>query len=416
MNKCSYWNINGLRASSADNTGAKAWEGNVFRLYGVGNVTLRRLLVVRPNRTCPNGSLPYCNSHALLLEDSHHVLLEESEVYDYHRHGVSVFKSRYVTVRRCYANPRGAASSEGGGNILYGSSDSIFENFIGENVYGINIAGGTLYDGGPGGYNNKILGTISLTSRYGSTVRARRFGGPVLPLAHNLLKDSVYIRAQGVGVFARGAADTRLENVSVFDTVGDAGVIADEDLSEGAPCSANPDGCSLSAKNLLSVGNSGMGMQVKTSVVKSWSLESSNLWDNGGGNFPTSETPGDDAGSIRRSRSVAPSGMGAGGCLVWVPDGSPMKGAGAGGARHRRVHPLSLSGRDAHERAPLGPDHRPVPVRRGRGRRERRPGTLVHRRASALEREHQRVPVPPVVLTGAGRHRRATRSPIGLAR
>jgi hypothetical protein len=331
MNKCSYWNIDGLRASSADNTGAKEWEGNVLRFFGVGNVNVRRMLAVRPNRTCPNGSLPYCNSHAILIENSHHVLLEESEVYDYHRHGTSVFKSRYVTVRRCYANPRGATSSEGGGNILYGSSDSIFENFIGENVYGINIAGGTVYDGTPGGYNNKILGTISLTSRYGSTVRARRFGGPVFPLAHNLLKDSVYVRAENVAIFARGAADTRVENVSVFDTVGDAGVVADEDLSEGAPCSANPEGCSMSARNLLSVGNAGMGMAVKTSVVKSWSLVSSNLWDNGGGNFPTGETPGDDAGSIRRSRSVAPSGMGTGACLAWVPDASNMKGAGENG-------------------------------------------------------------------------------------
>jgi len=334
MTNCNYWNVEGLYASSADNSAAKAWEGNVVRVYLVGNVNLRHILARRPNRTCPNSTLPYCNAQAVLVENSHHVLVEDTEVYDYHRHGLSIFKSRYVTMRRCYTNTRGAVSSEGGGNILYGSSDSIFENVIGEGVYGINIAGGTVYDGSPGGYHNKILGTISLNSLYGSTIRARKFSGPVLPLGHNLVKDTVIVRAQGVGLFSRGAADTQLENVSVFATVGDGGVVGDEDLAEGTPCSANPEGCSIFAKNLLSVGNGGMGMQVKTSVMKSWSLESSNLWNNSGGNFPTAETLGDDAGNIRQSRSVAPSAMGTGSgqCMLWVPDGSNMKGAGAGGA------------------------------------------------------------------------------------
>jgi hypothetical protein len=335
MNKCSYWNLEGLRASSADNTAAKEWEGNVLRFYGVGHVNIRRALAVRPNRTCPNSSLTYCNAHAIALESSHDVLVEEAEIYDFHRHGVSAFSSSHVTVRRCYMNPWDATGGAGGGStgvIFYGSSDSIVENVIGEGVYGLNIAGGTVYDGTPGGYRNKILGAITLNAKYGSTIRARKFSGPVLPLGHNLVKDSVYIKAQNVGVFSRGAADTNVENVSVFDTVVDAGVVGDQDLSEGAPCSANPEGCSIAAKNLLSVGNAGMGMKVDTSIIKTWSLQSSNLWDNAGGNFPTSETPGDDSGNIRRSTSIAPSGMGANACMLWVPDGSNMKGAGADGA------------------------------------------------------------------------------------
>src|SRR5262249_42624540 len=95
-----------------------------------------------------------------------------------------------------------------------------------------------------------------------------------------------------------------------------------------------PEGCSISAKNLLAMGNTGRGMSVDTSVMKSWSLTNSNLYNNGNGNFPTSENPGDDAGNIRQSEAVAPTGMGrgAGKCMLWVPDGSNMKGAGAGGA------------------------------------------------------------------------------------
>jgi hypothetical protein len=337
MNKCSYWNIVGFRASSADNSGVKEWEGNVMRFYTVDHVNVRRVLAVRPNRTCPNSSLSYCNVHAIAIEKSHHVLIEDSEIYDFHRHGVSAFSSRFVTVRRCYMNPWDATGGAGGGStgvIFYGSSDSIVENVVGEGVYGLNIAGGTVYDGSPGGYRNKLLGVVTLNAKHGSTIRARKFSGPVLPAGHNLIKDSVFVRTQNVGVFARGVTDTVVENVSVFDTLVDAGVVGDQDLSEGAPCSANPEGCSITARNLLSVGNAGKGMYVDTGIMTGWSLTDSNLYGNAGGNFPTGETPGDDAGNIRRSQSTAPTGMGrgAGKCMLWVPDGSNMKGAGAGGA------------------------------------------------------------------------------------
>jgi hypothetical protein len=336
MNKCSHWIVAGLHASSADNAGAKSREGNVMRFYESGNVQLRGVLAVRPNRTCPNDSLGYCNAHAIAIEKSHHVLVEDCEVYDFHRHGVSAFNSRWITVRRCYMNPRGATGGAGGGStgvILYGSSDSTVENVIGEGVYGLNVAGGTVYDGTPGGYRNRLLGVVTLNAQHGSTIRARKFGGPVLPAGDNLVKDSVFIRAQNVGVYARGANDTVVENVSVFDTVVDAGIAGDEDLSEGAPCSSNPRGCSITARNVLSVGNAGKGMRVQTGVMTTWALQYSNLHDNAGGNFPTTETPGDDTGNIRRSQSVAPTGMGTGSgqCMLWVPDASNMKRAGADG-------------------------------------------------------------------------------------
>jgi len=336
VNNCAWWNVVGLYASSADNTAAKGWEGNVMRIVESNNVQVRRALVVRPNRTCPSGTLTYCNAHGIAIEDSHHILVEESEIYDFHRHGVSAFSSRFITVRRCYMNPWDATGGAGGGStgvILYGSSDSIVENVVGEGVYGLNVAGGTTYDGSAGGYRNKLLGVVTLNAKHGSTIRARKFGGPVLPLGDNVVRDSVFINAQNVGVYARGANDTLVENVSVFGTVVDAGIAGDQDLSEGAPCSANPKGCSIAARNVLSVGNTGKGMRVDTTVMTAWSLQDSNLYDNAGGNFPTSESPGDDSGNIRRSKSVAPSGMGTGTgkCMLWVPDGSNMKGAGAGG-------------------------------------------------------------------------------------
>jgi hypothetical protein len=336
MNECSHWNVFGLRGSSADNSSANHWEANVFRVTNSSFVNLRRLLAVHPNRRCSGSTLEYCNSHAIAIEHSHHLLVGEAEVYDFHRHGVSVFASRWVTVRRSYMNPWGATGGAGGGStgvILYGSSDSIVENVIGEGVYGINIAGGTTYDGTPGGYRNRVLGVVTLDARYGSTVRARSFGGPVLPVGHNLIRDTVYARTENVGVYSRGATNTLLENVTIFGTEVDAGVAADEDLGEGAPCSANPERCSITARNVLSFNNAGRGMRVNTGVVSSWLLEYSNLHNNRGGNLPTSESSGDDSGNIRRVRSEAPAGMGlgAGQCLLWAPDGSNMKRVGRDG-------------------------------------------------------------------------------------
>jgi hypothetical protein len=323
ISNCAWWNIEGLRASNVDSTSAKSYEGNLLRLVNVDHVNVRRVLAVRPNRTCP-GSSGYCNVHGIAIEDSRDVLVEECEVYDFHRHGVSAFTSRRVTVRRCYMNPWGATGGAGGGStgvILYGSSDSIVENVVGEGVYGFNIAGGTLYDGTPGGYRNQILGVVALDTTYGTTIRARKFGtGPVLPAGDNVVRDSVYVRPKNVGVFARGASNTRIENVTVYGAGADA-VAVDEDLSEGAPCSANPQGCSATIVNLLAFKSAGAGVRI-SSVVSPWSLSYSDLWSNG-----ASSAAGDHL------LSVEPSGMGPTSCLAWVPDGSNMKGAGAGGAR-----------------------------------------------------------------------------------
>jgi len=68
--------------------------------------------------------------HAIAVENSTNVLLEDSEVYDYHRDAVSIWQSRYVTVRRSYANGRGPVSQSRASFVLYGASDSLLENCI----------------------------------------------------------------------------------------------------------------------------------------------------------------------------------------------------------------------------------------------------------------------------------------------
>ena len=336
MNNCRYWNVTGIYGTNADNSAGSESAGNVMLFRRSENVVVSRVLAAHPNRTCPNKTLAYCNAHAIGLDEVRNFRLEDSEAYDFHRHGISVYRSRNVDVRRCYVNSRGNVGniSNATGLTLYGSSDSIIENSIAEDAGGINVNGGGEFEGTAGGYRNLFVGNVTLRNRYGSTMRARNFGGPTLPLGDNTVRHSVFASSIDVGLYARGASKTLLENVTLFGTRNESGLIADEDLAEGAPCSANPDGCSITIRNTLAFGNGGDGFRIRPDIVDPWRIEWSNSARNGGANYAPSESVDDDSGNIRRSRSVDPTQMGLapGQCLLWVPDGSNMKGAGESGA------------------------------------------------------------------------------------
>src|SRR5262249_31128912 len=100
----------------------------------------------------------------------------------------------------------------------------------------------------------------------------------------------------------------------------------------GGTCgSGNPDGCSLIARYVLSLGHRwGHGFLV--SGQESWRIE----WSNASGNhvdYGSPEPPGDDAGHIRHSHvlDVPEIGLGDTQCLIRIPDGSALKRAGKGG-------------------------------------------------------------------------------------
>jgi len=102
MNHCSYWNVIGLRGQGADlppDQGGKPYS--VFAISQSDHITLQRLLAAYPNR--------YGNSHPIQVSGCPNSLIEECEAYYFHRHGISIFQSDHVTVRRCYVNSRGYA-------------------------------------------------------------------------------------------------------------------------------------------------------------------------------------------------------------------------------------------------------------------------------------------------------------------
>jgi hypothetical protein len=337
MQGCSWWDVEGLQAASLDSDGPQS-GGFPFHLIGVGHVTLRRLLGHHNNRQQ--------NTDIVAVESSTNVLLEECEAYFFHRHGFSIWQSRFITVRRCYANSMlygqlgccSAIDDRAYGDeavSLYGTSDSIVENSISENqangflMHGIE---NPLDPSGNGGRHNRILGCISLNDSLPLLVGSRMVGGTYRNAEGNTIRDFVVANTSGACMYMRGAAGTLVQNATLYNSTGVGGLVADSgDPQLGGTCgSSNPDGCSLTAQNVNSLDHSqGYGFLVKgfDNWLVEWSNATRNLI-----NYSSSEPPDDGAGHIQHSTTTdAPEiGLGSGQCLLWVPEGSALKNAGNG--------------------------------------------------------------------------------------
>jgi hypothetical protein len=338
MVNCSWWRVEGLRAASRDNSSGDLTAGYPFRIHDVTNVTLRRLLGSHNNRKH--------NTHVFGVEDSKNVLVEECEAYYFHRHAFSIWKSYGVTVRRCYANSMrygnmGCCSSIDNrpyGDCafsLYGTSSSIVENSISENrANGFHISGmpNRLDPSGSGGRNNKILGSISLDDAVPAHVSSRDVDGKYRNALGNVFRDFVSAKTTGNGLFLRGVANAVAENITLHGSTSGSGFIADGgDPQVGGTCgSRNTEGCSFTAKNVLSLQNDAYGISCKSQ--KSWRIDRSNAYGNDA-NWNVGESIGDASGYVRSSLQLSAGavGLGSGQCLVWIPSGSPMKGAGMDG-------------------------------------------------------------------------------------
>lgn len=137
ITNCSDWRFLDLVAVGAD---APAGAYDVVTLFSVARVTLKGLLIARSNRYM-NGEL------VSLTRDTVDSVMDDCELYDYHRTGVALYVAHGNTLRRLYINGRdypdidgGYASSGPGGDdavIIYDNGsgnrveDSVFENGLG---------------------------------------------------------------------------------------------------------------------------------------------------------------------------------------------------------------------------------------------------------------------------------------------
>lgn len=312
INNCSYWNVVGLRASDADNTSG----GSFFLAMKSDHINFRRNLLSNSNRKLNQSMITYNNAH--------YGVIEENELYDYTRHGFLLAHTSNVVVRRNYANSRdytdnlrvvpGVYNTGQGGDSLvavYPGSDNLAENNISERngaAFSIQASG----SGGAVSSNNKFFGNISLSDGAGGGLRIRTRQNSLTGMAQNTyIENQVVIHSRGAGGDFRANKNTLCTNTSIFNGQ-NAGFLAStpEFVGDGAS--------TITIKNSLAVSNkfSGFG-SINYSV---FTLSTSNAFGNGTDYSPDSLASG--------NMSIDPQ---LGSCKVFIPDGSPMKGAGANG-------------------------------------------------------------------------------------
>lgn len=109
INNCSYWDIKGLRMVTADldmNHGGAQY--NTVQVDNSDHLTFTRLLISKNNR--------YFNVDPFSVATSSYVTIEESELYNFARHGINLFSGTNLTSRRNYINSRGSVDLKCDGN------------------------------------------------------------------------------------------------------------------------------------------------------------------------------------------------------------------------------------------------------------------------------------------------------------
>jgi len=338
VRNCSYWRFRGLRSSMGDSEQAESGVISTVKLVNSDHIRMRRLLVHHNNR--------YENSTLVKISKSHHVTVIESEFYYFHRNGLSSYKSAHVTYRRCYANSRGHADlpdgrpshnvSDDGGDrtyVFYHGSNGLVENSISENKsegFG-GISGFDTVTGTPGGRNIRVLGSISLRDNVNGAFQTRRENSNSEPAENLHVRHSLFARTLRGGFISRAVRDLTMENVTVLEN--GSGFFSGSFRESGQwPSCSQIGGCKLRFRNILTSNLSGDVLSNVARPDVDLLFEFGNTWKSGG--FDISENPDDGSGSIRKTTSDQPTGvgLGEGKCAVYIPEDSNMKGAGEAGA------------------------------------------------------------------------------------
>ncbi|HEV8310088.1 MAG TPA: right-handed parallel beta-helix repeat-containing protein [Methylomirabilota bacterium] len=341
MQNCSWWNIRGLRfeGSDADNSQSQYNNfGGLLHIYQSSNIKLFRLFSRRNNR--------YANHHLILLQSSSNILLEESEVYDFCRHGISVAGGIKITLRRNYANahfyptipgqwppddpPPGPDCTANGHSIamvLYPAKQSGMENNITEhNGYGfLSIEPGDV----PGaGSSNRFLGNMGIDNHRDVTIDNRSAAQ-----ANIVFENHVSVNSRTVGLWNNnnGVKGLVCKNCSFID---------------GSPIGGSPRASVLQDlghvsddtvlyRNVLVINYPMEGF----SIPGTWSscrIEYTTSYHNNP-NFPPHSSCTFANISAANPNFGEPAGdrvgIGYGHCMVYIPSGNAaLKGTGKGGA------------------------------------------------------------------------------------
>jgi hypothetical protein len=317
IHRSSWWTIEGLHIENEDVEKHATLHGEdgmdsfapPVTISASEHIVLRRNLCLRPNRWGNNQGVS-------LSGGSKYCLVEENELYDFHRNGYSAhgLETQFNIFRRNYANSRstprlGRSWGPNDAYVMYGGASNLLEN----NVAEFNTPDGICFANW--GQGNRLLGNIALGGTRGFIVVQKnstpRFVGDGCQLAHNL----------AIGCTLYGFLTGSVINVPVANGTaigsGQNGINMADMRPDRRAIAAPP---AVSMVNMLAVDNKGYGFQVRN--PERFALRRIVYcagWDNAKGTF----AEGVESENPLRIEEAPP----------WpTPVVSPLRGAGLNGA------------------------------------------------------------------------------------
>jgi hypothetical protein len=321
IRNCSHWKVEGLRIKNDDYNDGSLDHGTVLGVINSSNITLRRLLLYKNNR--------YKNSQVLALQTVNNSLLEENEVYWFHRHGILLGGGgKNNTIRRNYVNSRFVVDLENSSTtrppyksvewqwgdscfVNYPSSDNVFENNICENT---GIAFDTIATNSSNSARNEFLGNIAINVSAGAYVSPQTPFSGTYPADNYFENHAVIGLGQGKGNgFGGYSINTRCVNCTFIGLRW--GLLVRRDTDWPAK-----DAVSFACINCFALRNTS-GFVVYDH--KSWSITYAWAYNNSVNFYP------DESYANVTGESISDPKVGA--CKVFIPDGSPLNGTGLQG-------------------------------------------------------------------------------------
>ncbi|MFN0245815.1 MAG: right-handed parallel beta-helix repeat-containing protein [Kofleriaceae bacterium] len=280
LKNCSFWDFHGLVVHNTD--ALIPIRGNTITLDEGTDLVLRDLIVTKPNR--------FENWNAIEISDCDRVLLEDSEVYDFHEHGVAVYYSGDVVVRRVYANGRGRLDGPGSttcpsegdlGFSIRNSANVLVESSIAENnCEGFEIIVGDSVEAGRranAGNDNRIVSSVAIgkagIADTGFAIIAQCTGGcseKDIP-DRNLIKHAVALGFERA--FLGRGRDSEFEMITAIGS--DTGIELDADTSAFPDGSGRVTGASLVGVEPDPATTRGVNVSAD---VAAWSVTTSNAF------------------------------------------------------------------------------------------------------------------------------------------
>jgi hypothetical protein len=327
LSACAYWVLDGLHAEETDTPNEMGDEpGSVFVLtHGCTNVLGRRLLGAHPNR--------YLTASVFVVaHGAANVVIEESEALDFHYYGFHAYDSQHAIFRRDYAHSRDTPDVVGGmptssttrgdgGFLLTKSSNGIIENCIAEDVAdGFTIrASRTAQGGRVQPQRDQLLGDVANgVSHAGFLLDSQCANTKPCTQGDQIVSDAVLAndvsRGGALGISIQGGVNNTVINASLFDAT-DTGISFSLD-----PDNAGLQSSAFARASLVSSPASALGFH---SVGQfNWGVAQCDAF---GSTQPF--VPRD--AHVTAATEVDPQ---LGGCLVVVPQASPLKTQGQPGA------------------------------------------------------------------------------------